>query len=204
MKKVLYSVVSLLLLLSVSCKNTTESSDDLTSPKTAVLYLLSQNGTYFYDYSTFAEDKSAWNEPSSYSFKLKKTMSSIGNRSEVMAVTVSDGTSVSDYSNCFGYIDGCDYTYEPFYSINSISDLLNYIENYYRESIEETNKTSARKNTIKITWEEINGYKYPKTVIFTTENYESLINQIITSNPLFAGTGENSTVVYEIVDFSVE
>ena len=181
MKKVLISIISLLLLLSVSCKNTTESSDDLTSPKTAVLYLLSQNGTYFYDYSTFAEDKSAWNEPSSYSFKLKRTMSSIGNRSEVMAVTVSGGTSVSDYSNCFGYIDGCDYTYEPFYSISSISDLLNYIENYYSESIEETNKTSARKNTIKITWEEINGYKYPKTVIFTSENYESLINQIITS-----------------------
>ena len=204
MKKVLFSVISLLLLLSVSCKNTTESSDDLTSPKTAVSYLLSQNGTYFYDYSTYVENKSAWTEPSSYSFKLKKTMSSLGNSSEFMAVTVSDGTSVSDYSNCFGYIDGCDYTYEPFYSINSISDLLNYIENYYRESIEETNKTSARKNTIKITWEEINGYKYPKTVIFITENYESLINQIITSNPLFAGTGENSTVVYEIVDFSVE
>lgn len=204
MQKVLFSIISLLLLVSVSCKNTTESSDDLTSEKVAVSYLLSQNGTYFYDYSTYVENKSAWTEPSSYSFKLKKTMSSLGNSSEFMVVTVSDGTSVSDYSNCFGYIDGRDYTYEPFYSINSISDLLNYIENYYRESIEETNKTSARKNTIKITWEEINGYKYPKTVIFTTENYESLINQIITSNPLFAGTGENSTVVYEIVDFSVE
>lgn len=105
MQKVLISIISLLLLLSVSCKNTTESSDDLTSEKAAVLYLLSQNGTYFYDYSTFAETKSAWTEPSSYSFKLKKTMSSLGNSSEFMAVTVSGESSVSDYSNCFGYMN---------------------------------------------------------------------------------------------------
>ena len=204
MQKVLISVISLLLLVSVSCKNETENSDDLTSEKAAVSYLLSQNGTYFYDYSTYVENKAAWTEPSSYSFKLKKTMSSLGNSSEFMAVTVSGESSVSDYSNCFGYVEGRDYTYEPFYSINSISDWLNYIENYYRDSIDETNKTSATKNTIKITWEEINGCKYPKTVIFTSENYESLINQIITSNPLFFATGGNSTVVYEILDFSVE
>ena len=203
MKKVIFAVISFLLFMVISCSNGSESSDERTTEKTSVSYLLSQNGTYFYDYSTFAENKSVWNEPSSYSFKLKRTMSSIGNRSEVMDVTVSGGTSVSDYSNCFGYIDGCDYTYEPFYSINSISDLLNYMENYYRESIEETNNTSATKNTIKITWDEVNGLKYPKTVIFTSENFESLAKQILTKNPLFAGTDEKTCVCYEISDFII-
>ena len=192
------------MLLSVSCKNESENSDDLTSEKVAVSYLLSQNGTYFYDYSTYVENKSAWAEPSSYSFKLKKTMSSLGNSSEFMAVTVSGGTSVSDYSNCFGYVEGRDYTYEPFYSINSISNWLNYIDSFYRDFLESSKKTKATKNIIRVVWEEVNGYKYPKTVIFTSENFESLINQIITSNPLFSGTGENSTVVYEIVDFAEE
>lgn len=59
MKKVLFSIISLLLLVSISCKNETENSDDLTSEKAAVSYLLSQNGTYFYDYSTYVENKSA-------------------------------------------------------------------------------------------------------------------------------------------------
>lgn len=203
MKKVLISIISLLL-VSISCKNGSENSDNLTSEKAAVSYLLSQNGTYFYDYSTYVENKSAWNEPSSYSFKLKKTMSSLGNSSEFMAVTVSGESSVSDYSNCFGYVEGRDYIYEPFCSINSISDWLNYIDSFYRDFLESSKKTKATKNTIRVIWEEINGYKYPKTVIFTSENFESLINQIITSNPLFAATGGNSTVVYEILDFSVE
>lgn len=203
MKKVIFAVISFLLFMVISCSNGSESSDELTSEKTAVSYLLGQNGTCFYDYSTFAENKNNWTEPEKYSFKLVKTQSSLENRNEYMSVTVSGETADSDYSNCYGYKEGTSYTYEPFYSTNSISDWLNYIENYYRESIEETNNTSATKNTIKITWDEVNGLKYPKTVIFTSENFESLAKQILTKNPLFAGTDEKTCVRYEISDFII-
>lgn len=202
LKKFTLICLFIALFFYVSCSNS--DSDNLDLENNAAVYYLSQKGTYFDDYNKFCSNKSKWSELNNYSFKLEKTILNMGNQSFYMSVSVKNGILSADYSHCPGYREGVEYKYEPFCNINSISDWFNYIDSYYKKSIEFTNTTKATKETISIEWDEIDGIQYPAAASFTSENFEPYIQVLLTKSPLFAATDTASSVRYKIKDIIID